>query len=85
MRLARDALRVGGGAPTILNAANEVAVEAFLARRIGFLAIAGIVEAVLDQMGAPPAASLGEVMALDAAGRRIATEQVAARSARPAA
>ncbi len=41
LRLARDALRAGGGAPTILSAANEVAVEAFLNRRIGFLAIAG--------------------------------------------
>ncbi len=51
LRLARDALRAGGGAPTILNAANEVAVEAFLGRRVGFLDIAGIVAAVLDRMG----------------------------------
>ncbi len=63
LRLARDALRAGGGAPTILNAANEVAVEAFLGRRIGFLAIAEIVESVLDRMGAPPAGSLEQVMA----------------------
>ncbi len=85
LRLARDALRAGGGAPTILNAANEVAVEAFLGRRIGFLAIAGIVEAVLDRMGTPPTGSLDDVMALDATGRRIAAELVAAQSARPAA
>ena len=85
LRLARDALRAGGGAPTILNAANEVAVEAFLARRCGFLAIAAIVEAVLDRLGSPPVASLDEVMALDAAGRRLAAELVAAQSARPAA
>ena len=85
LRLARDALRAGGGAPTILNAANEVAVEAFLNRRIGFLAIAGIVEAVLDRMGAPPAGSLDEVMALDHTGRRIAAELVLSNSARPAA
>ena len=39
LRLARDALRAGGGAPTILNAANEVAVAAFLQRRLGFLDI----------------------------------------------
>ena len=44
LRLAREALRTQGGAPTILNAANEVAVQAFLARRIGFLDIARIVE-----------------------------------------
>ena len=85
LRLARDALRAGGGAPTILNAANEVAVEAFLGRRIGFLAIAGIVESVLDRMGAPPAGSLEEVMDLDRAGRQFASELVAADSARPAA
>ena len=85
LRLARDALRAGGGAPTILNAANEVAVEAFLNRRCGFLAIAGIVEAVLDRMGSLPADSLDEVMALDGAGRQIAMELLAAHSARPAA
>ena len=85
LRLARDALRAGGGAPTILNAANEVAVEAFLARRIGFLAIAGIVEAVLDRMGSRPAASLGEVLALDGEARQIAAELVTGETARPAA
>ena len=85
LRLSRDALRAGGGAPTILNAANEVAVEAFLGRRIGFLAIAGIVEAVLDRMGAPAAASLDEVMALDQAARRHAAGLVSDDSARPAA
>ncbi len=85
LRLARDALRAGGGAPTILNAANEVAVEAFLGRRIGFLDIAQVVERVLDQLGAPPAATLDDVMALDASGRRIAAERVSSSSARPAA
>ncbi len=85
LRLARNALRAGGGAATILNAANEVAVEAFLGRRIGFLSIAGIVEAVLDRMGAPPAGSLDEVMALDQMGRRYAAELVSGDSARPAA
>ncbi len=85
LRLARDALRAGGGAPTILNAANEVAVAAFLARGVGFLDIAAIVEAVLDRMGAPPAGSLDEVMGLDETGRRFAAELVAGHSARPAA
>ena len=51
LRLARDALRAGGGAPAILNAANEIAVEAFMQRRIGFLDIAGTVAEVLDAMG----------------------------------
>ena len=47
LRLAREVLAAGGSAGTVLNAANEVAVEAFLAGRIGFLAIADLVEATL--------------------------------------
>ena len=48
MRLARWALEAGGGAPTVLNAANEVAVEQFLARKLGFTGIAALVEATLE-------------------------------------
>jgi 1-deoxy-D-xylulose-5-phosphate reductoisomerase len=48
LRLAREALEAGGGAPTVLNAANEVAVEEFLARRLGFTGIAALVEATLE-------------------------------------
>ncbi|MGA9867080.1 MAG: 1-deoxy-D-xylulose-5-phosphate reductoisomerase [Acetobacteraceae bacterium] len=80
LRLAREALRAGGGAPAILSAANEVAVEAFLARRIGFLDIAETVEAVLTRMGAPAADTLDNVVALDAAARLVATELVASRA-----
>jgi 1-deoxy-D-xylulose-5-phosphate reductoisomerase len=69
LRLARDALQAGGGAPTILSAANEVAVAAFLQRRIGFLDIAAVVELVLEAMGAPPADSLDAVLALDLGAR----------------
>ena len=72
LRLARDALRSGGGAPTILSAANEVAVQAFLARRLGFTAIAELVAAVLDRLGSPPADTLAAVMDLDGAARRSA-------------
>ena len=78
--LARGALIAGRGAPTILNAANEVAVEAFLARRIGFLDIARVVEAVLTQFGAPPADDLGAVLALDGAARE-AAERLTTRAA----
>jgi 1-deoxy-D-xylulose-5-phosphate reductoisomerase len=81
LRLARDALRAGGGVPTILSAANEVAVEAFLQRRIGFLDIVGTVSRVLDAMGAPRADSLEEVVALDQAARRSAQGFAAARAA----
>ena len=81
LRLAREALRAGGGAPAILNAANEIAVEAFMQRRIGFLDIAGTVAEVLDAMGTHPANTLDEVVALDAAARRTAERLTAARAA----
>ena len=81
LRLARDVLRAGAGAPTILNAANEIAVEAFLGGRIGFLDIAATVESVVDAMGAPPADSLDDVIALDAAARRAAAERIGAQRA----
>lgn len=65
-RLAREAAQAGGAAPAVLNAANEVAVGAFLAGQIGFTRIAALVEQVL-QMTLPPApASLAEVLAIDA-------------------
>ena len=81
LRLARDALRAGGGAPTILSAANEVAVELFLGRRLGFTAIADLAASVLDRLGAPEAASLEAVLDLDAAARRAASSLAARRAA----
>ena len=81
LRIAREALQAGGGAPTILNAANEIAVEAFLQRRIGFLDIADTVARVLQQLGTPKADSLDEVIALDASARRIALDAVKAHAA----
>ncbi len=81
LRLARDALRAGGAAPAILNAANEIAVEAFMQRRIGFLDIAGTVSGVLDAMGAHSADTLDEVIAVDAAARRAAERLMTARAA----
>jgi 1-deoxy-D-xylulose-5-phosphate reductoisomerase len=58
LRLARNALRAGGGAPTVLNAANEVAVQGFLDRTIGFLDITRVVEEVLARFAHGPAATL---------------------------
>ncbi len=81
LRLARDALKTGGGCPAILNAANEVAVDAFLKRRIGFLDIASTVAEVLDMLGTPPADTLDEVVALDQAARRAADRFATARAA----
>ncbi len=81
LRLARDALRAGGGAPTILSAANEVAVDAFLVGRLGFTEIATLVESVLERLGSPGADTLEAVMDLDAAARRTAESVAAARAA----
>ena len=64
-----------------LNAANEIAVEAFLQRRIGFLDIAGTVAQVLDMLGTPPADTLEDVIAHDQAARRAADRFAAARAA----
>ncbi len=81
LRLARAVLRAGQGAPAVLSAANEVAVEAFLQRRIGFLDIAAVVEAVLERLGAPGADTLEAVLAADAAARREAERLAVARAA----
>jgi len=75
LRLARVAIETGGGAPAVLNAANEVAVAAFLDGRIGFLDIAGIVEAVLAQMDLAPLGTIDDVRAIDAAARAQAARQ----------
>ncbi len=72
LRLARAALVAGGAKPAILNAANEAAVAAFLARRIGFCDIASIVERVLDRYNPPAPATVAEVLAIDAEARAVA-------------
>ncbi|MDF2780960.1 MAG: 1-deoxy-D-xylulose 5-phosphate reductoisomerase [Geminicoccaceae bacterium] len=70
LRLAEEALRQGGTAPTVLNAANEIAVGAFLAGRIGFLDIAALVEAALEACAGLQAESLDDILAVDALARR---------------
>ena len=81
LRLAREVLQVGRGCPTILNAANEIAVEAFLAKRIGFLDIAQTVDRVLQKLGAPAADTLDDVTALDAIARRTALDMMQVHAA----
>lgn len=76
LRLARQALQTGGTAPTILNAANEVAVDGFMAGRIGFLDIARIVEQTLAEMPVVALGSLDDVFETDAAARRAAKQIV---------
>ncbi|WP_343527673.1 1-deoxy-D-xylulose-5-phosphate reductoisomerase [Sphingomonas sp.] len=76
LRLARAALEAGGAAPAILNAANEIAVAAFLGGRIGFLEIAAIVEDVLHRYDPAPPETLDAVIAIDAETRVLAAERV---------
>ncbi|MBA4047826.1 MAG: 1-deoxy-D-xylulose-5-phosphate reductoisomerase [Sphingomonas sp.] len=76
LRLAREALDAGGARPAILNAANEVAVAAFLAGEIGFLEIAAIVADTLDRYDPAAPEALDAVLAVDAEARRIAGERV---------
>ena len=70
--LAMAALAAGGARPAVLNAANEIAVAAFLTRRIGFLDIARIVADVLDRYDPSAPVSVEDVFAVDAEARRIA-------------
>ncbi len=72
LRLAREALRAGRGAPCILNAANEAAVALFLGRKLGFLDIATVVEETLQRLGEPAVDGLDDVIALDAEARAVA-------------
>ena len=81
LRLARDALRAGAGAPVVLNGANEVAVSLFLDRRLGFLDIAAVVEEALGLFGTRQVGGLDDVLALDAEARREALGLAARRAA----
>jgi 1-deoxy-D-xylulose-5-phosphate reductoisomerase len=74
LRLAREALEAAGARPATLNAANEVAVAAFLDHRIGFLRIADIVQATLDRYDPPAPRSIEDVLAVDSETRAIATQ-----------
>ena len=75
--LAREAARVGGLAPAVLNAANEVAVAAFLEGRLNFCGIAQVIEAVVGAEAAGGASDLDSVLAADAAARERAIREVA--------
>jgi 1-deoxy-D-xylulose-5-phosphate reductoisomerase len=70
--LAYRALEAGGSAPAILNAANEIAVSAFLQGRLGFLGIPDLVLACLDELPSGPAGDLEQLMATDSQARRLA-------------
>lgn len=78
LRLAYEAARAGGTAPTALNAANEVAVRAFLERRIGFADIVRVIEQTRAQVPVGQDVQLEAILAADEAARRVAEKQVAA-------
>ena len=76
LRLALEAGRAGGTAPCVLNAADEVAVAAFLDGLVGFAAIGELIERVLDEMPARPVTHFEELFEVDAEARRRTEEQV---------
>ncbi len=77
LALAYQALRAAGTAPAVLNAANEIAVAAFLDKHIAFLDIANIIDAVLNQLAVLPVTCLADVLHADAQARVAATAQIA--------
>jgi 1-deoxy-D-xylulose-5-phosphate reductoisomerase len=85
LRLARKALKEKGAYPCVFNAADEVAVEAFLDRRLPFSGIAELIERVLARTPRTKIAVIGDVLAADSDARRIAREEVARMAAKAAA
>jgi 1-deoxy-D-xylulose-5-phosphate reductoisomerase len=77
LALARQAMTAGGAAPAVYNAANEVAVAAFLKCKVTFLEIPGVVEQTLGAMNLSDPADLASVLALDAEARRVASARIA--------
>jgi len=80
LRLCRQAAAAGGTAPAILNAANEVAVHAFLDGRLPFTAIAAVIDRTLDNVAAEPVDSFETLYAADEAARTAAAAQIEVRA-----
>jgi 1-deoxy-D-xylulose-5-phosphate reductoisomerase len=80
LRLARAALESGGAAPVVVNAANELAVAAFLDRRLRFVEIPRIIERALDTLGSGSLASIEQCVAVDSDARRRVREWLDARA-----
>jgi 1-deoxy-D-xylulose-5-phosphate reductoisomerase len=78
LRLAREAARQGGTAPCVLNAANEIAVHAFLEGNLRFLEIPSVIEQTLSQLGSEPVRAFESLYEADRDARRVAGEAVAA-------
>ena len=73
LRLAKETMATGGCAPAVLNAANEIAVDAFLAERIPFLAIPQLVDTTLQEITFREPTDFADVLFIDSEARRIAT------------
>lgn len=84
LRVAREALNRGQAATAVMNAANEIAVGAFLNREIGFLDIVRIVEAVMEAYTPSAVKTIGDVLAVDAQARGTAREKIKMIKRRPA-
>jgi 1-deoxy-D-xylulose-5-phosphate reductoisomerase len=84
LRLAREAAEAGGTAPAVLNAANEVAVAAFLDRRLNFTDMARVIDSVLQRHDVSRVTSLEGVLAADAWGREAAGRALGLLEARSA-
>ncbi len=80
LRIAREAARAGGTAPCVLNAANEIAVHAFLEGRLRFLEIPAVIEQALEELGSEPVNSFESLYEADRQARELAGETVAALS-----
>jgi len=77
LRLARDAGRAGGSAPCVLNAANEIAVQAFLDERLSFAGIAAVIESTLEAMPVEAVGHFADLFTVDAEARERAREALA--------
>ncbi len=77
LELAYEALAHGGAAPAVLNAANEIAVAAFLAGRAGFLDIPQTIRGAIDRHGDAPAATINDILAADRLARKTAADLLA--------
>jgi 1-deoxy-D-xylulose-5-phosphate reductoisomerase len=82
LALAYAALREGGAAAAVLNAANEEAVQAFLSQRLGFRRIADVIEATLERAGSWPVDTLDAVMEADRCARELARSEISTRQQR---
>jgi 1-deoxy-D-xylulose-5-phosphate reductoisomerase len=80
LRLAREAAAAGGTAPCVLNAANEVAVHAFLERRLSFLGIPAVIEATLTRSPPEPVRAFESLYEADREARAVAAELIAVRA-----